>query len=157
MTAPTPDNYQSTLITRRNVIIGAAASLICAPAIVRAGHIMPVRRIILKSDVNYYGWIDRLWASQYLSTIMERQNAGLSANEIAAEMNAKEYSYSSPGETTEWDARRVLGKIRHNEDIRRTDTIIRAIRTGALVYASDFPEVAPIEKYLADEKDQLNG
>ena len=59
-------------------------------------------------------------------------------------MNAKEFSYSSPGETTEWDALRVLGKIRHNEDIRRTDTIIRAIRTGALEYASDFPEVAPV-------------
>jgi hypothetical protein len=153
MTAPIsiPDR---TLITRRSIFIGAAASLLCAPAIVRATNLMPVRRIILKSDVNYYGFVDRLWASQSFSTIIERQNAGLSANEIAAEMNAKGYTYPWHGETPEWDARRVLGKIRHNEDIRRTDTIIRALRTGALVYASDFPEVAPVEKYLADEKDR---
>ena len=65
---------------------------------------MPVRRIILKSDVNSYGWTDRLWASQYFSTIEERQNAGLSANEIAAEMNTKDYTYPWHGETPEWDA-----------------------------------------------------
>ena len=144
MAALISDNNQSSLITRRSIFIGAAASLLCMSAIVRATNLMPVRRIILKCDVNYYGWIDRLWASQHFATIIERQNAGLSVNEIAAEMNAKEYNYSSPRETTEWDARRVLGKIRHNEDIRRTDTIIRAIRAGTLVYASDFPEVAPV-------------
>lgn len=30
-------------MTRRNIFIGAAASLICAPAIVRAASLMPVR------------------------------------------------------------------------------------------------------------------
>ena len=157
MTALISDNNQRSLITRRSIFIGAAATLLCAPAIVRATNLMPVRRIILKSDVNYYGFVDRLWASCSFSTIIERRNAGLSANEIAAEMNAKDYAYPWHGETAEWDARRVLGKIRHNEDIRRTDTIIRALRTGTMVYASDFPEVAPVEKYLADEKDRSNG
>ena len=33
-------------MTRRNVFIGAAASLICAPAIVRATSLMPVRGFI---------------------------------------------------------------------------------------------------------------
>ena len=33
------------LITRRSIFIGAAASLICAPAIVRATSLMPVRRL----------------------------------------------------------------------------------------------------------------
>jgi hypothetical protein len=32
-------------ITRRGVLIGAAAALICAPAIVRAATLMPVRRV----------------------------------------------------------------------------------------------------------------
>jgi hypothetical protein len=32
------------LIARRSIIISAAASLICAPAIVRAASLMPVRR-----------------------------------------------------------------------------------------------------------------
>ena len=157
MTALIPTIDDSSLISRRSIFIGAAATLICTPAIVRITNLMPVRRIILKSDVNYYGWIDRLWASQYFSTILERQNAGLSANEIAAAMNAMGYKYPWLGETPEWDARRVLGKIRYNEDIRRTDAIIRLLRTGALVYASEFPEVARVEKYLADEKDRSNG
>jgi hypothetical protein len=35
-------------MTRRNIFIGAAASLICAPAIVRAASIMPVRGLPLQ-------------------------------------------------------------------------------------------------------------
>jgi hypothetical protein len=35
-------------MTRRNILIGAAASLICAPAIVRAAGLMPVRGLPLQ-------------------------------------------------------------------------------------------------------------
>ena len=35
-------------MTRRNIFIGAAASLICAPAIVRAASLMPVRGLPLQ-------------------------------------------------------------------------------------------------------------
>jgi hypothetical protein len=41
MTAP---DYR---MTRRSIFIGAAASLICAPAVVRAASLMPVRSLIL--------------------------------------------------------------------------------------------------------------
>src|ERR1700722_4479771 len=104
-------------ITRRSLFIGAAASLLCAPAIVRASNLMPVRRIILKSDLNHYGFVDRLWASEYFSTIIKRQNAGLSANEIAAEMNEVQRRDKLPNcewrqETTDWDARRGFEEIR---------------------------------------------
>ena len=34
-------------ITRRNILVGAAASLICAPAIVQAVNLMPVRGLPL--------------------------------------------------------------------------------------------------------------
>ena len=34
-------------MTRRSIFIGAAASLLCAPAIVRAASLMPVRSLIL--------------------------------------------------------------------------------------------------------------
>ena len=34
-------------MTRRSIFIGAAASLICAPAIVQAASLMPVRSLIL--------------------------------------------------------------------------------------------------------------
>jgi hypothetical protein len=35
-------------MTRRNIFTGAAASLICAPAIVRAASLMPVRGLPLQ-------------------------------------------------------------------------------------------------------------
>ena len=42
MTAPilAPDH---SLITRRSILVGLAANLLCAPAIVRAANLMPVR------------------------------------------------------------------------------------------------------------------
>ena len=43
MTAPI-SNHDG-LITRRSIFIGAAASLLCAPAIVRATSLMPVRSL----------------------------------------------------------------------------------------------------------------
>jgi hypothetical protein len=44
---PVSDHYQDSLITRRSIFIGVAASLICAPAIVRATSLMPVRGVIM--------------------------------------------------------------------------------------------------------------
>jgi hypothetical protein len=41
----TATDYQ---MTRRSILIGAAASLICAPAIVRAASLMPVRGLPLQ-------------------------------------------------------------------------------------------------------------
>jgi hypothetical protein len=46
MTAPIPNHHHDSLITRRGIFIGAAATLICAPAIVRAASLMPVRSLI---------------------------------------------------------------------------------------------------------------
>ena len=43
MTAPIPNHHHDSLITRRSILVGAVASLICAPAIVRATSLMPVR------------------------------------------------------------------------------------------------------------------
>jgi hypothetical protein len=50
MTTPIPKHHGDNLITRRSVFIGAAAFLICAPAIVRATSVMPVRSLILPSE-----------------------------------------------------------------------------------------------------------
>jgi len=58
MTAPIPNHHNDSLITRRSIFIGAAASLICAPAIVRAASLMPVRSLILpieRSSLNPLG------------------------------------------------------------------------------------------------------
>ena len=58
MTAPI-SNHDG-LITRRSIFIGAAASLICAPAIVRAASLMPVRRLRVPIGPQYAGFCERL-------------------------------------------------------------------------------------------------
>jgi hypothetical protein len=48
-------------ITRRSIFIGAAASLICAPAIVRAANLMPVRSLRGPIGPQYAGFCERLF------------------------------------------------------------------------------------------------
>jgi hypothetical protein len=45
------------MISRRDCLIGASAALMTAPAIVRAGSLMPVRSVIIPSGCNYYGFV----------------------------------------------------------------------------------------------------
>src|SRR5271167_1990963 len=111
------------MISRRKLLIGAAASLLCAPAIVRIGSLMPVRGIIFPIHRNYYGFLDRLFVHIYVPPIAKLQNTGLSAQGIAAELNRR-------GSTTTnglpWDARRVIGVMERDRSIRREDAIRRA-------------------------------
>lgn len=58
MTAPISHHR---LISRRSVFIGAAASLMCAPAIVRATNLMPVRRLPFPFGPQYVGFVERLY------------------------------------------------------------------------------------------------
>jgi hypothetical protein len=59
MTALIPNN--DSLITRRSIFIGAAASLICAPAIVQATSLMPVRRLPFPFGPQSAGFVERLY------------------------------------------------------------------------------------------------
>ena len=59
MTAPIPIP-DLRLITRRSVFVGAAASLLCAPAIVRATNLMPVRRLPFPFGPQTAGFVERL-------------------------------------------------------------------------------------------------
>lgn len=55
------DNRSSALLARRSVLIGLAASCLPAPAIVRAGNIMPVRPVLFTDPTPIYmGFVDRL-------------------------------------------------------------------------------------------------
>jgi hypothetical protein len=45
-------NSEAHETTRRSVVIGAAALLICRPAIVRAASLMAIRRMILAVPIN---------------------------------------------------------------------------------------------------------
>jgi hypothetical protein len=111
------------MTTRRKLLIGVAASLLCTPAIVRVGSLMPVRGIILPIQRNYYGFLERLYVHCNLRTITELQNAGLSVHGIAPQMNRCGRKAIN-GET--WDAQRVMYVIRRDEMIRREDAIRRA-------------------------------
>ena len=81
MTAPI-SNHDG-LITRRSILIGAAASLICAPAIVRAASLMPVRRPLPPFGPQYAGFVDRL----YFHTLDGSLRAGLRAGQTSIHFN----------------------------------------------------------------------
>ena len=69
MLAPFPDPSHDRQPTRRRVFIGAAASVLCTPAIVRAANVMPVRGLIMPIERPYAGFVQRLfyhWCDQAL-------------------------------------------------------------------------------------------
>jgi hypothetical protein len=77
--APVP-NHDS-LITRRSIFFGAAASLICAPAIVRAASLMPLRSLKGPIGPQYAGFCERLF---YHSL-----DCGLRAGRMSTVLNGK--------------------------------------------------------------------
>jgi hypothetical protein len=74
MTAQIPGPHHGSLITRRSIFTGAAASLICAPAIVRASVIVATKAITLSP-------IDQtLCVPKILSALISRKNRLTSAH-----------------------------------------------------------------------------
>ena len=86
---------------------------------------MPVRGIIFPTGRHYFGFVERLYIHCHLPTIAELQNAGLSAHEIAIELN-KRKGAAMNGDP--WDAQGVIFVVVRNEQIRRTDLILQAER-----------------------------
>ena len=48
------------MLTRRRMLIGSLASLICAPAIVRAESLMQIRALIVPMQPLHAGFVERL-------------------------------------------------------------------------------------------------
>src|SRR5260221_9871644 len=48
------------MLTRRRMFIGGVASVICAPAIVRAESLMPIRALIVSMRPVHAGFVERL-------------------------------------------------------------------------------------------------
>ena len=48
-------------LSRRGILIGAASALVCAPAIVRASSLMPVRSFSGAIGPQYAGFVERLF------------------------------------------------------------------------------------------------
>ena len=118
-----PANFQ--LIGRRRFLFGASATLLCAPAIVRATILMQVREIVFPIERNYHGHATRMWLCWTLPAIRKYQDDGLSAHEIARTLNNRKVGYAN---YEPWDADGVLGVVRLDEAIKRSDAIIRAER-----------------------------
>jgi hypothetical protein len=65
MTASTPNYTDYRLIMRRSILLDAAASLLCAPTIVRATSLMPVRSLLIPNGTSigpqFAGFWERLF------------------------------------------------------------------------------------------------
>jgi hypothetical protein len=78
----------SPMFTRRRLFVGGVTSLICAPAIVRAESLMPIRALTVPMQPVHAGFIERLrfhWMEQVLkngwTTEHARTFGGISENE----------------------------------------------------------------------------
>ena len=77
------------LITRRGIFIGAAASLICAPAIVRVASLMPVRRLPLPFGPQYAGYCERLMYQALESNLKSGRMSTVLNGKIIREADAR--------------------------------------------------------------------
>jgi len=76
------------MLTRRRVFVGGVASMICAPAIVRAESLMPIRALIVPMQRVHAGFVERLrfhWMERALKNGWTNERArtfgGISENE----------------------------------------------------------------------------
>jgi hypothetical protein len=61
MTAPISVRQHDRFLTRRGIFTGSAALLVCAPAIVRASRLMPLRQLTLPIEPRRGGFCERLF------------------------------------------------------------------------------------------------
>ena len=113
---------EAPIVTRRSLFVGAAATLICAPAVVRFVSLMPVRGVH-EIERHHYGFVERFYVHANLPTIIKLEDVGLTAHGIAAAMTECGRT-SMNGES--WDADRVLGVLTRDRNIRQGDAIRRA-------------------------------
>jgi hypothetical protein len=87
MTAPI-SNHEG-LVTRRSVFIGAAASLVCAPAIVRAASLMPIRSLRVPLGPQYAGFCERQMYQSLDSNLRAGRMSMVLNGKIIPEANAR--------------------------------------------------------------------
>jgi hypothetical protein len=85
MTALIPNIDHGSLLTRRS-IIGAAASLLCAPAIVRAVNLMPLRRLPFPYGRQHAGFVERLYFHALESGLQTALRTGRTNIEFAGQI-----------------------------------------------------------------------
>jgi hypothetical protein len=98
--------------------MGAGATLICKPSIVRASILMSVRRIPVPLERQSYGFVVRLYVDSHLPRILRLRATGISARGVAAALNSWNIK-SMNGK--DWDAEGVTSVLNLGENIRRAD------------------------------------
>jgi hypothetical protein len=89
MTAP-PDDNQNSLLTRRGFVIGAAFSLIPAPAIVRVANLMSVRRLPFPFGPQYAGYLERLYLHALEGSLQTALRGGRANIDLNGQVIARE-------------------------------------------------------------------
>jgi hypothetical protein len=92
------DVHDGKAALRRRFVLSAAASLVCAPAIVRAASLMPVRALILPVVRQWAGFVERI--------LFASLAAGLEAGRVTTTLNGSVVS--------EAEARRIVAYARTN-------------------------------------------
>jgi hypothetical protein len=96
MTAPISIHQHDRLLTRRGIFTGAAALLVCAPAIVRASSLIPLRQLALPIGPRHGGFCERLFYAAL--------DSDLRAGRMRTVLNGKI--------VTEVEARRIVAQAR---------------------------------------------
>jgi hypothetical protein len=112
------------MTTRRNFLLGISAALICAPAIVRAQSLMPLRGMVLPAERYCFGFVERLYIHLHLPKITALQTAGLSVHEIAADFNRRG---SRTINGASWNSEGVNFVINRDKLIRHEDLVARSV------------------------------
>jgi hypothetical protein len=116
---------RSIVVDRRSFLGAVAGTLLFAPAVVRAASLMQVSGIILPHEWCHYGFLQRLYVGSRVPEIRELQDAGMTAHEVAAELNRRNFNALNG---TDWDAEHVRGVVQCDDRIRAQDLIIRQRR-----------------------------
>jgi hypothetical protein len=105
------------MIICRQFLVGLAASLFAAPAIVRATSLMPMRRVLVFPEPLHVCFAERLYAHFHLATIAQLQYSGRrTAGEITAKLNARG---SRANNRRRWNAQNVDHVVALGERIKR--------------------------------------
>jgi len=89
MTTPIPSHHHGSPVTRRGILIGASATLICLPTIVRSASLMPVRSFRGPIGPQYAGFVERLFYHALDSNLRSGRMSTVCNREIVAEADAR--------------------------------------------------------------------
>jgi hypothetical protein len=104
------------MIDRRRFLLSVSANImfVCAPALIPAARLMPVRRVPVVASPRHFGFVERLYIHLNSGAIAALQADGKSAEEIAVELNRRGLSGMN---AAPWTAREVIGVVHRAQDI----------------------------------------